>query len=476
MRHVQVTVNEEKRDQVLEVLDEEGIDYVLTETTDDPDYAVTVFFPLPTEAVEPVLQSFEELGVGDAGHSVTVPAESVVSSDFEELQRQFEAAEDTDDQMAFEELRTQARELLPTARTYALLSVVSAVVATAGLLLDSPAIVVGSMVIAPLVGPAMATGVGSVLYEERLFREGVKYQIAGFALAVASSIAFAVLAREVFLVPPTLEVTDIGQVAGRLTPDLLSLAVAFGSGIAGARSLSSDISTALVGVMIAAALVPPAAAVGIGVAWWDPGVVFNAGLLVLVNALSINLAALATLWATGYRPIDRAFEDRARVATYKRLLALAVVVLALSAVLIAFTATAYRTAVTTRDVRADVDAVVGGDAYADLSALDTEVVYTGGVVGMNRRPARVVVTVSRPTDAAYPDLAARLRDRIERDLEEDVAVQVRYVDVDSARALAREGSAVPSRTGRASAPNDRTGRASGASRPGERGPRRLDLA
>jgi hypothetical protein len=167
MRQVQVAVGADKREAVLLVLDEQDIDYVLTEASGGPKYDVTVFFPLPTEAVEPVLESLEDIGVNEQGLSVTMSAESVVSRDFEELQAEYEQSSETDDQMAFEELRMQARELLPKGRTFVLLSAVSAIVATAGLLLDSPAIVVGSMVIAPLVGPAMSTSVGSVLDDER---------------------------------------------------------------------------------------------------------------------------------------------------------------------------------------------------------------------------------------------------------------------------------------------------------------------
>lgn len=439
MRLVQVTVPAGKLDAIQAVLESEGIDYVVAATTEDPDYAATVFFPLPTEAVEPVLEGLESEGVGEEGHSVIVQAESVVSTEFEELREEYRSESDVSDQVAFEELRTHARELIPTAPTYALLTAISAVVATAGLLLGSTAIVVGAMIIAPLVGPSMATSVGSVVDDEGLFRHGLSYQAGGFLLAVASATLFGLAARELFLVPPTIEITGVEQIAGRLTPDLLSLVVAIGSGVAGARSLSSDVSTTLVGVMISAALVPPAAAVGIGVAWWRPAMVVDAGLLLLVNAVSINLAALATLWYSGARPRDRRDESRARVATRHRLLALVAVALLLTGPLVAYTGTAYFRAADTQAVRADVAAVADEPAYADVTVLDAAVEFSSGRFGLSRYPEAVVVTVARPGGQSYPDLAERIRDRVASEGPRPIDVQVRFVDVDRAGGAVASG-------------------------------------
>jgi uncharacterized membrane protein len=59
----------------------------------------------------------------------------------------------------------------------------------------------------------------------------------------------------------------IGEVRERLAPGALSLVIAPGAGAVGAVPLASGVSSALVGVMIAATLGPPAAVVGIGRAW-----------------------------------------------------------------------------------------------------------------------------------------------------------------------------------------------------------------
>ena len=203
------------------------------------------------------------------------------------------------------------------------------------MLQNSAAVVVGSMVIAPLIGPAMASSVGSVLKDDELFYNGVKTQFVGVGVAVASATVFAVLAR--LAVAPELDLLVVEQVAERVNPGLLALAVALGAGVAGALSLTSGASAALVGVMIAVALIPPAAVVGLGVAYERFAVAASAGVLVLVNLLSINLAALVVLWAKGYRPEKWYDEKPARRVTQKRVVALTLVVLVLSAFLVVST-------------------------------------------------------------------------------------------------------------------------------------------
>jgi len=142
------------------------------------------------------------------------------------------------------------------------MTVISAVIATAGLLLNSPATVVGSMVIAPLIGPAMSAAVGTVVDDEEMFRRGVRMQVLGVAVAIAAATLFAFALRWLALVPPGLDPLDLAEVSERLAPNVLVLVVAIGAGLAGIISLMTGVSAALVGVMIAVALIPPAAAVG----------------------------------------------------------------------------------------------------------------------------------------------------------------------------------------------------------------------
>jgi uncharacterized hydrophobic protein (TIGR00341 family) len=432
VRLVEVSVPAGKRESVLSALDDEGIDYVVTEETSGREYTAIVSFPVPKTAVEPVLERLREVGVAEDAFTVVVDAETVISRRFEELQARYDEESGNNDRIAREELTAQARDLAPSLQTYLVLTGVSAIVATAGLLLDSPAVVVGSMVIAPLIGPAMSTAVGSVLGHRELFLRGMKLQALGGLLAVAASAVFGYAARATGVVPlGPREVFAIGEVAERLQPGVLSLAVALAAGVAGAYSLSFGVSAALVGVMIAAALVPPTAVVGIGLAWGEPAAIAGSAVLVLVNFLSVNLSALVVLLYQGYHPEGWLSEDRARSATVKRIGVLIVVVGVLSMALGAVSYSTFQTANYEENARETIrDELEAQPTELSLVGLDTRF---GGEVF--RQPRRLVVTVGYPTDADPPALRERLTEAV-RAVPSDrfgiidptaVEVEVRYV-------------------------------------------------
>ncbi|MGB9986761.1 TIGR00341 family protein [Salarchaeum japonicum] len=430
MRLIQVTIPAGKRDAVLGALDDEGVDYVVTEEVSGREYTAVVYFPLPTNAVEPVLATLREVGLGEDAYTVVLSAETVISRHFDQLQAEYEE-EGSEDRIAREELKAKAGDLASAVPTYAIMTVVSAVIATAGLLLDSPATVVGSMVIAPLIGPAMAASVGTVVDDSDLFRRGVRMQALGLGLAVGAAAVFALGVRTLNLIPPGLDPSTIGQVRERLAPDFLSLAVALGAGVAGAISLTTGVSSALVGVMIAVALIPPAATVGVGIAYGLPSMALGSGVLVLVNMLSINLAALGVLWLSGYRPEDWFRQSEARAATVKRVGALVAAIAVLSVFLGGVTLASYQHANTEQTVSAETEAALTAPEYADLTFLSADVEFTDGIV-FTQSPTRVIITVGAPPGGTYPGLADVLDDRIDAALGTDVAVQVRFIEIDTA--------------------------------------------
>ena len=428
MRYLHVTVPSEKYLTVKSILQERDIDFSETSETGEGSYEAVVSFPLPTEAVEPLLDEFRSIGLDEQSHIVIQNAEAILSTSFGDLQREYDEFS-PDERIAHEEIRVAAKNLISDTYTFVLLSIASSIVATAGLLLDSASIVVGSMVIAPLIGPAMATGVGTALYDQALFWKGTKFQVFGFGLAILSATAFAFLVRVFFLVPPNVEITALEQIAGRLSPDLLTLVVALGAGAAGARSLEADVSTPLIGVMMAAALIPPTAAVGIGIAWGLPNVVLRSGLLVLVNTFSINLCALAVLWYSGVRSSKRTVRDAARRVTRKRLLVLLIGTLLLAGVLGMFTWSAYQSGASSQAIRNDIDTVLDDPAYGNLSVVEVRIEQQERT--LTNRPERVIVTVTRPAGMRYPRLDNRIDQRIDQRSGRDVEIQVRFIDVEA---------------------------------------------
>ena len=419
-----------KRAAVVRALDDEGVDYVVTDETSGREYTAVATFPLPTAAVEPVLDRLREAGIDESTYTVIVAAETVISRRFEALEEEYEEdAERGGDRISREELQAKADDLASGLGTYVLMTVISAVIATAGLLLDSPATVVGSMVIAPLIGPAMSAAIGTVVDDEALFRRGVRMQVLGVVVAVLAATLFALALRSLALVTPGLDPLELAEVSERLAPNVLVLVVAVGAGVAGIVSLMTGVSATLVGVMIAVALIPPAAAVGIGIAFRIPRLVLGAGIIVAVNVLSINLSALVMLWYEGYRPQRWFREDDARAAFVKRAAVLVVAIALLSVFLGGVTYDSYAASTTEADIRAA--------ATDELTALDSEfellelTVERSGTVPPLETD-RVVVTVGAPPGGTVEGIAPALDDRIEAVVGRTVRVEVRTVTVERA--------------------------------------------
>ncbi|MDQ2051156.1 TIGR00341 family protein [Natronolimnohabitans sp. A-GB9] len=425
MRLVQLTVPTGKRQTIIETLEERKIDYVVTDESGDRDYTAVVYFPLPSPAVEPVLDELQDAGVDEDAYTVVVDAETVVSRRFEALRDEYENGDVATDRISRQELQSEAESLTPTFSVYAIMTIISAVVATAGLFLDSPAVVVGSMVIAPLIGPALGLSVGSVIDDEELFRESLWYQIVGIVLAIAAAAVFAWLVRMTNIVPPGLDLLAVDEISERLAPDLLSLAIALGAGVAGIISIATGTAVALVGVMIAAALIPPAAAAGIAIAWGQPSAAIGSTALVLVNVLSVNLAGLLTLWYVGYRPENLFSLGETEQRVRRRVFGLAAIVLVFAVFLGAISYTSYVASTFEQNAQNEAEMVLSEEEFAEYQLLEFEVIMDDDYPFVS--PERVVVTVGGPTDEASPELADRLNERISQHADEPVTVEIRYV-------------------------------------------------
>ncbi|MFC7231416.1 DUF389 domain-containing protein [Saliphagus sp. GCM10025308] len=427
MRLIQALVPSAVRDDVLFALDTEGIDYVTLRENTDGENSVIVQFPLPTQAVEEVLETLEEAGVDD-DFIVVSSIETARTPGLESLEERFVSGSESDDSIFYEEIRTRALNMTPNRLTYYAMTLLSAVVATAGLLLDSPAIVVGSMVIAPQVSAALTGTVGMVLNDRGMIVDGISSLVGGLVAAMAGAFAFAWLLRSGAIVPSTIEITAIHQVSTRISPDLLSLIIGICAGAAGAFGLATALPVSLVGVMIAAALIPAAAAVGIGLAWNAPLVAAGAFVLLTINAASIVLSGLAVFWYLGYRPADWVPGDLGRNLTRDRLGAIVPAVLVLSLVCLLAGGVLFHHVSFENDVNEEIRTVLDNPEYDRLELVDLRTEFVGGDLATSYE---VTAVVRRPDGVAYPDLVSTLEDALEDRTGRQIEVTVEYVDRDT---------------------------------------------
>ncbi len=165
---------------------------------------------------------------------------------------------------------------------YIFMILMSAGIAVLGLLLSSPAVVIGAMLISPLMGPIIGLGFGLALFDFAEIRRTLTALAAGVVLAIAFC-AF------ISLLSPLQTVTS--EIAARTRPNLFDLLVALFSGLAGTYAMIRGRHGAIVGVAIATALMPPIAVVGFGLATANWTVFWGSSLLFLTNLMTIAISA-----------------------------------------------------------------------------------------------------------------------------------------------------------------------------------------
>lgn len=250
-----------------------------------------------TEHSESFVDAVEnEFGGSDGFRIVMLPVEATLPRENEENKSASEEERDKEEgtpRISREELYTDVSESLKTSSVYYTLVLLSTIVAAGGMMRNDVAVVVGAMVIAPLIGPNIALALGTTLGDTSLLLKSLRVNLTGLALALVLS---AIIGATIEFSP------GVSQIATRASVDLGSVALALAAGVAGALSMTRGISTALIGVMVAVALLPPLVALGmlLGAGYMLPA--YGAGLLLLINVTSINLAAVVTFVAQGVRP------------------------------------------------------------------------------------------------------------------------------------------------------------------------------
>ncbi len=421
MRQVHLWVSEDQRQAAAEVLEDHGVDYVTTDGEEAAETGTVFLFPLPTEAVSSVFDDLESEGIDVDEYTVVTSAETIATAHYEEVQNKHSSLIRG---LARSEIHSKVREMQWPRLTYYVGTILSVVAATVGLLVDSPAIIIGSMVIAPQVSSAISADVAVLLGDWDMFVDSVRRQAFGLAVAIVAAAAFAWFAKWASLVPPTIAVGQFELMGLRWAPTGLTIIAALVAGAVGAFGFTTEQSMSIVGVMIAAAIVPAAAAVGIAVTWDLPVIAIGALLLLAVNVFAINVGAFVTLVAMGYRPEwsgNRALLQGIDDGSGRKALAVAVVLL------VAFAGTAYfsgQYVSFNRSVNNEVTDTLSESPYSDLTLTRVQAQYPGSVFSSNATNVTVVVT--RSPNASYPKLSSTLERRIERRTGRNVLVNVQF--------------------------------------------------
>jgi uncharacterized hydrophobic protein (TIGR00341 family) len=426
MRLVQLRVRNESQEHILETLDEANADYVVADEAADNDSSI-VYFPLPDGAVDEMLDRLRENGLSEDAFTIITQIETATTPSLDELEGQYTQGPDDEVGLSHAELRTKARELTPSLSMFLLFAAVSSIVAAAGLLLDSAIIIVGAMVISPFAGSSLSASVGAVIGDYESIVDSFKSQLIGLVVALTGAVAAGLVFRYGSLVPSSLAIENIAQVGSFSTPALLTLTVAVFAGTAGGFALVTDLPVSLAGVAVAAAIVPAAAATGLGIVWLEPVLAAGALVLLLLNVILINVTAYVSLWAFGYRSTSSG-DFRSLVSADLRTVAGAAAAVAVALIVVLILIMTYQHVVFAQAANQGTDEVLAEPEYDGLELEQVEIGYSGITPAVEQEPSQVTVVVGQFTDDEYADLSETLQERINEETDHDVSVQVRFVE------------------------------------------------
>ena len=177
---------------------------------------------------------------------------------------------------------------------YFLMVLLSSVIATLGLLINSGATVIGAMLVAPLMTPILGLGLASLNGDRVLLRDATSALLRGALVAIATALVLTLINRPLPFAP--LQQLP-HEVLARTRPGPIDLAIALAGGAAAAFAWALPaVSPSLPGVAIATALMPPLDVVGIGIGLGRWNVAGGAFLLFLTNAIAIAFASMVVFY------------------------------------------------------------------------------------------------------------------------------------------------------------------------------------
>jgi uncharacterized hydrophobic protein (TIGR00341 family) len=197
-----------------------------------------------------------------------------------------------DDAIVWEQVAQRAHDEARLGRGYLLLMAVAGVLAGAALLTNNVVLIVGAMIVSPDFGPTAGLAVGLITGRYDRARESLAALVIGFGVAAIAAFVLTVIGRLLGHIPADLTDTPVEDLV--LTVNGVAFVVAFAAGIAGAVSLGTAKSGAVVGVAVSITTIPAAANIGIAAAVGKPDVAVQSALMLLTNVTGLVAAELLT--------------------------------------------------------------------------------------------------------------------------------------------------------------------------------------
>jgi uncharacterized hydrophobic protein (TIGR00341 family) len=417
VRAIKIVVTDDQLPAITQLLDDEGVDYLRQQGYAGDEQRWILEFPVPTDAISYLLTELDDAGLDEDQYTTITSLETGSTPHSDALEDRF--AGDFDP-LTRRELRSKAKDMSRDTTSFLAMTFLSAIIAVGGLLVGSAAVVVGSMVIAPLVGPVLTLAVGAVTGDRKMFVHSLWHQFGGVVVPVVGAFLITIGLDATGFFPTIVDITSIDLIESRTAPTLVTIVVGLVSGVAVVFGLTTKGPTSLIGVMIAAALIPAAATTGIGIAFGELREAVGALMLLLGTLVVIDISATVSLWAFGYQSKQEEWLF-AKTGNWK-VAVLTVLAMVLVGALVG--AATVDQLYFQRTVTKEIQDTLAQPSYDHVSVVSFRVPYSTTMI---ESPHQVTVVVTREAGTQRPP---GLADTLDRQISEatgrDTTVRVQY--------------------------------------------------
>ncbi|HET6571818.1 MAG TPA: DUF389 domain-containing protein [Solirubrobacterales bacterium] len=295
MIHLRIVVPTSKSERVVDLLEASPSVFSLArlEGASRKPPGDLVLCDVAREDASVVIDDLRELGIPDEGSISVEEIDSQLSRAADRAERA--ARGSPGDAVVWEEVEAHTSESIELNANFLAFMVLACLIASVGVMLGEPVLIVGAMVVGPEFGPLAGLSVAIVQRRPEVAVRSLSALAIGFPVGITGAFLFSLLARWTGLIEAGFLLGEHQLTAFISEPSAFSFIVALFAGAAGVLSLTSAKSGALVGVLISVTTIPAAAAIGVAAAFGDWPEWRGAIAQLAINLTAIVIAGVATL-------------------------------------------------------------------------------------------------------------------------------------------------------------------------------------
>jgi uncharacterized hydrophobic protein (TIGR00271 family) len=305
MYHLRIVAPRETSDEALELLKTSPsvCNVIFLEGAAKEPEGNVILADVAREDASVIISDLRELRLEEEGSIALESIDTALSKGAERAEQAAEGA--PSDAVIWEQVEFRTSEEAKLSASYLAFIVLATLIASVGLLLDSPILIVGAMVVGPEFGPIAGFCVAIVERERKLAARSFVALAVGFPVAILLTYLAAVVFKGSDAAPDNFSFDESTFAHAISTPNFFAFFVAFCAGVAGMLSLTTAKSGALIGVLISVTTIPAAAAISVASAYRDADALAGSAAQLAVNLTMILLAGVTTLsmqrWLYGRR-------------------------------------------------------------------------------------------------------------------------------------------------------------------------------